>query len=218
MTSARFTSRCLGDFFKRLERVDPHPAVLDLGVLCGDNITFLGNQGCRVSVESLPKPAMSALERAYGDWDENGRHRERDSQVPADVPTIPLKYPRESFSGVLAWDAIAQLPYEEGIGFVETLRQLLLEGGVVLAYFPGPPDHPRGASGRYRILDENNLSVEPYANRPPCGHIYQNRQIYAIFSRFNVVRLSHLKTGTREVLVVNSVRARRRMPHRTDLR
>jgi hypothetical protein len=36
---------------------------------------------------------------------------------------------------------------------------------------------------------------------------YQNREIYALFSRFEVIRLSHLKSGTREVLAAKSKRS-----------
>jgi hypothetical protein len=150
MTSAMapsFASQCLGEFLRRLGRIDPHPAVLDLGVLCGGNIAFLGARGCRVSVESLPSASKAAGPAA--------------SPVPVPVkgvaepagraPVSPLSYPPESFSGVLAWDAISRMNSQEAVAFVETLRRLLLEGGVILAHFPGPPG-AAGWAGRYRIL------------------------------------------------------------------
>ena len=193
--AASFSSQCLGEFLKRLERLDTHPAVLDLGVLCGDNIAFLGARGCRVSVESLPAAGRfsPAAETADG----------------VAAPPSPLSYPPESFSGVLAWDAISRMPQQEAIAFVETLRQLLLDGGVILSYFPGPPGHTNGLSGRYRIMADSWLTVEPTTGRQFAPRAFQNREIYALFSRFEVVRLSHLKSGTREVLVAKSRRAAR---------
>jgi hypothetical protein len=119
----------------------------------------------------------------------------------------PLGYPHGSFSGILAWDAISRMPSLEAIGFVETLRKLLDDGGVILAYFPGPPGHTGGAAGRYRIVSENQVEVEPAVERFVPAPAYQNREIYALFSRFEVVRLSHLKSGTREVLVARSRRS-----------
>ncbi len=215
-----FPSQCLGEFLGRLRRVDPHPAVLDLGVLCGDNIAFMGERGCRVSVESLPMspqeddedgagPDLEAGDNGFDALDPGEDGPRETSFVPSDVPTAPLNYPHESFSGVLAWDAISQMPFQEGVAFVETLRQLLLEGGVILAYFPGPPGNPQGSSGRYRILDEDRLIVEP-AEVTGRSRVYENREIYALFSRCDVVRLSHLKSGTREVLAVKTAPQRQR--------
>ena len=218
----QFASQCLGEFLGRLRRIDPHPAVLSLGALCGDNIQFMGERGCRVSVESLPlRPHQPDQDAEFGAdrggaFDElgngDGHHDpvEQDipARLPADVPVHPLNYPHESFAGVLAWDMISRMPFQEGLAFVETLRQLLFEGGVMLAYFPGPPENPRGATGRYRILDDENLAVEP-TEEGPAGVVYENREIYSLFSRFDVVRLSHLKSGTREVLVARSLPARK---------
>lgn len=191
----RFASQCLGEFLRRLERVDPHPAVLDLGVLCGDNIAFLASRGCRVSIESLPSAGAPEPSKAETSKDEK-------------APRSPLSHPPETFSGVLAWGAIARMPFEEAVGFVETLRRLLLDGGVILAYFPGPPGQVGSASGRYRILAEDRLSLEPAEHRRSTGQVFQNREIYALFSRFNVVRMSHLKSGTREVLVAKTPKRR----------
>ncbi len=222
--STQFSSQCLSEFLGRLRRVDPHPAVLYLGALCGDNINFMGERGCRVSVESLPlRPHQRAQVAEFGagvgafdDFDDgpdgDGYRGPVDEDIPArlpsDVPVAPLNYPHESFAGVLAWDMISQMPCAEGIAFVETLRQLLLEGGVILAYFPGPPESPRGSTGRVRILDEDHLSVEPTEDTRDSS-VYENRVIYSLFSRFDVVRLSHQKSGTREVLVVKTSPSRR---------
>ena len=194
-----FSSLCLGEFLSRLQRVDPHPAVLDLGVLCGDNIAFLGERGCRVSVESLPD-AVPPSPPSSG----KSECPEEESEA-APTHRSPLSYSPGSFAGVLAWDAIGRMAADEAVGFVETLRRLLQPGGVVLAYFPGPPGDPGGATRRFRILAKDRVTVEssgPHPNFKP----YENRQIYGIFSRFDVVRLSHLKTGTREVLVAKSRR------------
>ena len=193
---ASFASQCLGEFLSRVQRVDPHPAVLDLGVLCGANIAFLGAKGCRVSVESLPAALPETAARP---------------QIPGKesaIPISPLGYPPESFSGVLAWDAISRMPVADAGHFVATLWRLLMDGGVVLAFFPGGPGHPGGSAGRYRILAEDRLIVEPAPKHTlsvPTAS-FQNRDIYTLFSRFDVVRLSQLKSGTREVLVAKTRR------------
>ncbi len=194
-----FSSLCLGDFLSRLAGIDPHPAVLDLGVLCGDNIAFLGARGCRISIETLPDAAPSPVST-----DKQGGGG---GEAKPASPRSPLCHPPETFSGVLAWDAIARMHSDEAVPFVETLRRLLLPGGVLLAYFPGPPGDSIPSKRRYRINSEDQLTVElserlPYKPRP-----YQNREIYNIFSRFDIVRLSHLKTGTREVLLAKSRKA-----------
>jgi hypothetical protein len=237
-----FTSQCLSEFLSRLARLDPHPTVLDLGVLCGGNIAFLGSRGCRVSVESLPsatRPATPAPEAVPNGKPAAARSSAASPARPGHAPSAaakaqppakpvlkeepapprpaatvaeaasPLSYPNGSFSGILAWDAISRMPAQEAIGFVESLRKLLDEGGVVLAYFPGPPGNTGGAAGRYRIQSEDKVEVEPAIERHVPAPAYQNREIYALFSRFEVIRLSHLKSGTREVLVAKSRRSPR---------
>ncbi len=262
-----FASQCLSEFLSRLLRLDPHPAVLDLGVLCGGNIAFLGSRGCRVSVESLPsatRPAASAPEAANGKPVPGGKFTPKGTPatkraraakaaagastlkgaadsiledpieapieveaadvdvvstqpiavLPAHAATVkeaasPLSYPAGSFSGILAWDAISRMPAQEAIGFVETLRKLLDVGGVILSYFPGPPGNTGGAAGRYRIHGEDRVEVEPAKELHAVCPSYQNREIYALFARFEVIRLSHLKSGTREVLVAKTKKSGR---------
>ena len=165
-------SQCLGEFLHRLHRIDTHPAVLHLGVLCGANIAFLGAMGCRISV---------------------------DGHAP-----LLLNHAPDSFSGVLAWDAISRMPVEEATPFVDGLRKMLMSTGVILAYFPGPPGGAEASSGRYRIVGEGKLAIEPSGQRHAGQKVYQNRDIYRLFSRFDVVRLAHHKSGTREVLVAKS--------------
>lgn len=201
--TAAFASQCLGEFMSRLHRLDPHPAVLDLGVLCGANITYLGARGCRVSVESMPLPTAGAAP-APAKGGQAARREDGERTVPE--PVSPLSYPAGSFSGVLAWDAISRMPAPEATGFAETLRRLLVNGGVLLAYFPGPPGNPQGAMGKYRILGDDRLAVESLNQRHMPVKAFQNREIYSLFSRFEVVRLSHHKSGTREVLVARSKR------------
>ena len=193
---ASFASQCLGEFLSRVRRVDPHPAVLDLGVLCGANIAFLGAKGCRVSVESLPAALPETAAR--GQSPEKGNP----------TPISPLGYPPESFSGVLAWDSISRMTVADAGHFVATLWRLLMDGGVILAYFPGGPGNAATSAGRYRILAENRLVVEaaPKHTLSVPTASFQNRDIYTLFSRFDVVRLSQLKSGTREVLVARTRR------------
>ena len=193
---ASFASQCLGEFLSRVQRIDPHPAVLDLGVLCGANIAFLGSKGCRVSVESLPAALPETAIRPEA----------TEKQRPA--PISPLGYPPESFSGVLAWDAISRMPVADAGHFVATLWRLLMDGGVVLAYFPSGNGSSGTPAGRYRILAEDRLVVESAVNHSKLTLIapYQNREIYTLFSSFDVVRLSQLKSGTREVLVARTRR------------
>ena len=196
-------SQCLAEFLARVRRVDPHPAVLDLGILCGANIAFLGSKGCRVSVESLPR-AVAGPAAVAQRTDKGMEEGAVVAGPPSPLP--PLSFPPESFSGILAWDSIARIPQAEAASLVETLRRLLLTGGVVLAYFPGPPGNPSGSAGRYRILNEDRVAVEPAQQKGIPQTSYQNREIYSLFARFDVVRLSHLKSGTREVLVARSRR------------
>ena len=108
---------------------------------------------------------------------------------------------------MLAWDAISRMPVADAGHVVATLLRLLTDGGVVLAYFPGGPGNPATTGGRYRILSEDRLIVEAAPNRAlPARETFQNRDIYTLFSRFDVVRLSQLKSGTREVLVAKTSR------------
>jgi hypothetical protein len=197
-----FPSQCLGDFLARLDKVDPKPSVLDLGILCGDNIAFLGQRGCRVSVETLPGVASLAPPPPP----KNGRvlHEPPAPMPPLTTALSCLRFPPETFAGVLAWDAIARVPQARAVEFVDALRGMMQWGGVLLAYFPSAATMSAQISGRYRILGTGRLVVEPAKGPHPQVKSYENREIYAMFARLDIIRISQLKSGAREVLVARS--------------
>ncbi len=197
-----FPSQCLGEFLSRLDRVDPHPAVLDLGIVCGDNISFLGQRGCRVCVESFPSMVSLALPVQP----KNGKAPAAPAQpqAPLSKTLSCLRFPSETFSGVLAWDAISRVPPDRAVEFVDSLRRMMLWGGVLLAYFPWAATVSAQITGRYRILGTGQLVIEPANGHHPRITHYQNREIYAMFARMDIIRISQLKSGAREVLVARS--------------
>lgn len=205
-------TQCLGEFLRRIDKVDPHPAVLDLGILCGDNIAFLGARGCRVSVESHPAPGAGAVPAAPAGPPTTSvgpATRKSAAAAPAGngsavVPATSLQYPAGSFSGILAWDAIARMTPADAVGFVESLRRLLLDGGAILAHFP--PVTNSSAGVRYRIVSTDLLALESSTRRCAPPQNFQNREIYSMFSGFEIVRVAQLKSGAREVLVVRKSR------------
>jgi hypothetical protein len=96
-----------------------------------------------------------------------------------------LKYPEKSFDAVLVWDLLDYLEPAVATRVVARLTELMRPGGVVLAVFHAKKPE---LFQRYRIHDAQSLELVSTPPLVPPQHIYQNREIQNLFSRFESSR------------------------------
>jgi hypothetical protein len=96
-----------------------------------------------------------------------------------------LKYPKESFDAVLVWDLLDYLEPAAATRVVARLSDLVRTGGAVLGVF-----HVKKPESfqRYRVHDAQSLELITAPPLLPPQHIYQNREIQNLFSRFDSSR------------------------------
>jgi hypothetical protein len=106
-----------------------------------------------------------------------------------------------SYAGALVWDALSLMPPIEARRRTALIYATLSAGGAVLAFFGSTARAP-GVSPRlrYRILSDALVRPESIVGRLEKHHPYQNREIIALFDRFDLEVLHTHKDGQREVL------------------
>jgi hypothetical protein len=160
-----FACTGLARFLRRVARVESPPHLLMLGELCGENVSFLGERGFRVSVAT-------------------------------DVPSGE----GASYAGALLWDALASMHPVEARRRTAILKEAIVPGGAVLAFF-GPVGAAAARSRtRYRIVDEERVFPEPVQGRAGLTQPYENREILGLFAGFDLDHLHTRRNGQREFL------------------
>ncbi len=155
------------------------PQVLDLGLLCGDNVAYLGRRGCRVYCNSEARsPGL-----------ENGS-----------LDVAGLDYAPNTFDAVLSWDLFDLVERTRAEAVLQILTTVLKRGGYLMAFFsfalPG-----KGPLLRYRILAEDRVAYEVVPPALP-HHRYQNREILELLAGYEIRSSCYLKNLVREILAV----------------
>jgi hypothetical protein len=177
--------------------------LLDLGPARQTTITFFIERGFKVYTEDL-----LTTWKGFLDTDEQ-RKRElpQDADLTDMTPAMraerflesTLGYANETFDGVLMWDLLDYLDSELVTRLVRRMTSLVRDGGVVLAIF-----HTRKqeAFHRYCVLDGQHVELIP-ASRPFAPqHVYQNREISNLFSRFRSSKMFVGRDQFREGLFI----------------
>jgi hypothetical protein len=164
---------------------EKNPRILDLGQVSQATLTFFIEKGFKVTTEdSLRswKEFLTAEEEGLrlapvG----NGGQKISQAYLAEKFLETGLRYPDESFHGVLAWDLFDYFDSELLPRAMERLYSLLHPSGVVLAMF-----HSKAAERfhRYRIVDTQTIEVLPAATLAVHAHVFQNREILDLFGKF----------------------------------
>ncbi len=110
-----------------------------------------------------------------------------------------MEYPNETFDGVLLWDLLDYLDSDLATRLVKRLTSLVRDGGVVLGIF-----HMRKpeAFHRYCVLDSQHLELIPGSRPFAPQHVYQNREISNLFSRYRSSKMFVSRDQFREGLFI----------------
>jgi hypothetical protein len=108
-----------------------------------------------------------------------------------------LNHPKDSFDAVLLWDVLDYLDRDTVTLLMARLSTLVRDAGAVLTIF-----HTRMPEQfyRYRVLDALNLDPIQVAAIVPPQHIYQNREIQDLFSRFRTSKTFVARDQLREIV------------------
>jgi len=179
----------------------PHCRVLDLGPVWQSTVSFFVDKGYRVSTEDLL--------RTWKDFLTAEEERLRTAPVGVEGEKISqamlaekflegaLRYPEESFHGVLAWDLLDYFDAEVVPRLMERLFHILRPGGALLALF-----HSRPAERfhRYRILDSQQVELLAAPTLAVHAHVFQNREILDLFGKFRSSKTFVGRDQVREAL------------------
>jgi hypothetical protein len=177
-------SNALKEFLWLLSDV-PKAKLLDMGQVSQDTLNFFIEKGFRVTTEDFL--------RSWRDFMDAEEARLRGGKIGADEerpsPAMLadrfledlLKYPAESFNGILAWDLFDYMEPEMLARAVARLHDILRPGGVVLAIF-----HSRTPDRfcRYRVLPDQTFELLPLPPIAQHVHIFQNREMLDLFAKF----------------------------------
>jgi hypothetical protein len=178
------TSNGLKEFLWLISDV-PHGRILDLGPVWQATVSFFVDKGYRVSAEDLL--------RAWKDFLTAEEEHLRTAPIAENSGKIStsllaekfletaLRYPENSFHGVLAWDLLDYFDPAVVPHIMKRLSSILHPGGAVLALF-----HSRPAERfqRYRIMDSQSVELLPAPTLAVHAHVFQNREILSLFDQF----------------------------------
>jgi hypothetical protein len=196
-TASQRRSNGLKDFLWLMPEA-AEPRLLDLGPVAQSTISFFTDRGFRISIEDLVRS------RSEFEAEIEKERREDPSAEPADPAALAarflstnLGFEPESFHGILAWDAFDFLETEMLEPLAARLHELLAPGGVLLAAFH---DSAEVESVQYRVRDTETVDLVPPRHPHAIRHVFQNREILALFAGFRSSRTYVGRDHLREAL------------------
>jgi hypothetical protein len=175
--------------------------LLDLGQVCQNTLNFFIERNFKVYTEDvlvawrqfLDSEDERARRQAAGPaGEDNAKNARAERFLNANLNHAP-----DSFDAVLLWDVLDYLDREMVTLLMQRLSTVVRDGGAILAIF-----HTRMPEQfyRYRVLDALNLDPFQVKAVLPAQHIYQNREIQDLFSRFRTSKTFVARDQLREIV------------------
>jgi len=175
--------------------------LLDLGQVSQNTLNFFIERNFKVYTEDI----LVAWRQFLDSQEERVRRLAAGPGIPEDSKAARaerflnsnLNHPPDSFDAVLLWDVLDYLDRDMVTHLMQRLSNLVRDGGAVLAIF-----HTRMPEQfhRYRVLDALNLDPVQVQGILPAQHIYQNREIQDLFSRFRTSKTFVARDQLREIV------------------
>lgn len=166
--------------------------ILDLGAAVGENISYFGEQPCRLEIADLTDALPARVEAGEDD--------DRDALERAALrDLLPSLEPR-SQHGVLCWDLVNYLTRSQVIALGGWLGEVLaVDGVVMLSLHTGSTMPP--APRRYRILGPGSLARQESAGESiPCPR-YSQGDLKRDWPDFEVLRSYLLRSESQEFVL-----------------
>lgn len=184
-------SRGLEQFFFNLQG-QVGLSILDLAGASQQNIDFLTSLGHKVYSANV----AHSMEECFGS-DPSGQTN------PGRIEYFlrsNFDYPTQSFDGVLMWDAMQFMGPALLNATVERLADIMRPKSYMLAFFTVNDKVQEVSSYSFRIQDDKTLMVTDRGARA-TGHVFNNRSLEKLFSKFESVKFFLTRDNLREVIV-----------------
>lgn len=168
--------------------------LLDFAGASQANISYITNLGHRISSEDY----LRSLELTFGE-DEQFYERQDDEELLAKFLDENLKFPPQSFDGVLVWDALQFLSPTLLNITVERLATILRPKASMLAFFHADEKAQEVPLYSYRIQDEKNLLLTSRGTRKRA-QFFNNRGLEKLFAG-QTVKFFLTRDSLREIIV-----------------
>src|ERR1700674_3353688 len=195
-------SNGLKEFLWQLDGIG-HGHLLDLGPPRQTTITFFIDRGFKVYTEDLLATWQYFLDEEAQRAKKIPAGADRSEMTPEGrakrfLDTTML-YPNDTFDAVLMWDILDYLDGDLMAKLAARITSLVRDGGVVFAMF-----HTRKPIlfHRYRVLDGQHLELIPASCPFQPQHVFQNREISNLFSRYRTSKMFVGRDQLREGLFV----------------
>lgn len=177
-----YTSNVLRLFVEGLDRRQ-EAQMLDVGLVCNDNINFLAKRVKRLYVCDM----FLRLDRY------------RRKALPISMIWQHLDYPAKSFDGVLLWDLVNYLKDKEVRRLVDLCHNMVRPGGMVMVVVLGE-QAISPVVNCFVIADHFRLYLHPQPHIDLPFYIRQNREVLALLAPFSPVKSFIYRNGIREFL------------------
>lgn len=184
-------SRGLEQFFFSIRDV-VGLSVLDCAGASQDNINFLIDLGHKVYSQDL----VRSMEDAFG---EGASQQANPGQIEFFL-SQNFDYPRDTFDGVLLWDALQFMSPALLAATVERLYDVMRPGAYLLAFFTAAERAAEVPSYAFRIADNKTVLVTDRGMRS-TGQVFNNRSLEKLFGKFESVKFFLTRENLREVIV-----------------
>ena len=177
-----YTSNALRLFLEGLEQVQENH-VLDVGSVCGDNITFFAQRVKRLYICDI------------------FFHLSRDPReiLPPNQFWKHLDYPPQSFHGILLWNLVDHLDDGEVGRIAQLCHDIVKPGGMIFASLTGKSVVGTVACS-FVVKDGYRLDINPKPDMDLPLHIRSNRELLELLSPFTPVKSFLYQNGVREYL------------------
>ncbi|MGH9561729.1 MAG: methyltransferase domain-containing protein [Terracidiphilus sp.] len=193
-------SNSLKEFLWLLSDI-PHARILDLGSISQSTLNFFLEKGFRLSTEDLLrtwKDCLSTEEERLrmAPAASDGKQVSQDMVVEKFLE-IAMGYPEGNFNGVLAWDLLDYFDVAIVPKLMDRLYDIMAPGGAMLALFHSKPAE---RFHRFRVIDMQKFEAVPAPTLAVHAHVFQNRDILDLFSKFRSSKTFVGRDQVREAL------------------